>query len=71
MAIYSGMLIKDGALYRFALDRQRHYDLTLVTGLYLPWVPDGLQRQGPHVRERVDALVCEALADAGVAYRVV
>ncbi len=32
---------------------------------------DGLQRDGPHVREPVDALVREGLAKAGVPYRVV
>ena len=71
VATYSGMLFADGELYRFALQRQRHYDLTLVTGLDLPWHADGLQREGPHVREDVDALVRKALADAGVGYRVV
>jgi nicotinamide riboside kinase len=71
IAIYSAMLFEDGTLYRFALDRQRGYDVTLVTGLDLPWVADGLQRDGPHVREPVDALVRQALAKAGVAYRVV
>ena len=45
--------------------------MTLVTGLDLPWVADGLQRDGPHVREPVDAQVRAALERAGVAYRVV
>jgi nicotinamide riboside kinase len=71
VAIYSAMLFEDGTLYRFALERQASYDLTLVSGLDLPWVADGLQRDGPHVREPVDALVREALVKAGVAYRVV
>ncbi len=71
VAIYSAMLFDDGTLYRFALERQRAYDLTLVTGLDLPWVADGLQRDGPHVREPVDTLVREGLAKAGVPYRVV
>ncbi len=71
VAIYSAMLFADGTLYRFALERQRGYDLTLVTGLDIPWVADGLQRDGPHVREPVDALVRDALQQAGVAYRVV
>lgn len=71
VAIYSDMLFDDRSLYEFALTHQRHYDLTLVTGLDLPWVPDGLQRDGPHVREPVDALVRAALARAGVAYQVV
>lgn len=71
VAIYSAMLFEDGTLYQFALERQRRYAVTLVSGLDLPWVADGLQRDGPHVREPVDALVREALAKAGVAYRVV
>lgn len=71
VAIYSAMLFDDGTLYRFALERQRGYDLTLVTGLDLAWVADGLQRDGPHVREPVDALVREGLAKAGAPYRVV
>jgi nicotinamide riboside kinase len=71
VAIYSAMLFKDGTLYNFALERQRTYDATLVTGLDIPWVADGLQRDGPHVREPVDALVRDALAQAGVPYRVI
>jgi nicotinamide riboside kinase len=39
VAIYAGMLYEDGALYRFALERQRSYDATLLTGLDLPWIP--------------------------------
>ena len=71
VAIYSGMLFADGELYRLALERQRRYDITLLTGLDLPWVPDGLQRDGPQLQRQVDALVRGALTDAGVAYRLV
>ena len=71
VAIYSAMLFDDSALYEFALERQRGYDLNLVTGLDLPWVADGLQRDGAHVREPVDMLVRKALASAGVDFRVV
>lgn len=71
VAIYSAMLFQDGSLCRFALERQRGYDVTLVTGLDLPWVADGLQRDGPHVREPVDALVRRMLGDAAISYRVV
>ncbi|TFY97141.1 AAA family ATPase [Ramlibacter humi] len=71
VAIYSAMLFDDGTLYRFALERQRGYDLTLVTGLDIPWVADGLQRDGEHVRGPVDELVREALRKASVPYRVV
>jgi hypothetical protein len=34
---------------------------TLLMALDLPWVADGLQRDGPHVREPVDTLVREML----------
>lgn len=71
VAIYSAMLFKDGTLYQFALQRQRGYHATLVTGLDIPWVADGLQRDGPHVREPVDQLVRAALQQAQVPYQVV
>jgi nicotinamide riboside kinase len=71
IAIYSAMLFEDHGLYRFAIERQRGYDVTLLTGLDIPWVADGLQRDGPHVRGPVDALVREMLDKAGIAYRVV
>lgn len=71
VAIYSAMLFEDGTLYNFALERLRGYDVILLTGLDLPWVADGLQRDGPHVREPVDALIRDALAKANVPYRMV
>lgn len=71
VAIYAGMLFEDGELHRFAIERQRRYDATLVTGLDLPWVADGLHRDAAHPREEVDALVRSQLQQAGVAYQVV
>ena len=71
IAIYSDMLFADTSLYDFALAHQRSYDLTFVTGLDLPWEADGLQRDGPHVREPVDALLRAALERAAVGYKVV
>ena len=71
VSIYSAMLFDDDSLYPFALERLRGYDLALVTGLDIPWIADGLMRDGAHVREPVDALVRDALARAGAAYRVV
>jgi hypothetical protein len=38
-------------------------DLTLLTSLDLPWVADGLQRDGPHVRAPVDARVRARLGE--------
>lgn len=70
VAIYGGLLFADDPLLRFALERQRGYDLTLVTGLDLPWADDGLHRDAAS-RERVDQLVRSLLEQAGIAYRVV
>lgn len=70
-AIYSDLLFGDASLYPQALVTQRTYAVTLVTALDVPWVADGLQRVGPHVREPVDALLRSALARGDVAYSVV
>ena len=70
-AIYSDLLFGDATLYDEALRVQRSYAVTLVMALDLPWVADGLQRDGPHAREPVDALLRAALASGGVAYSVV
>nr|WP_315135802.1 ATP-binding protein [uncultured Limnohabitans sp.] len=70
-AVYSDMLFNDKSLYPMALAHQALFDTTLITGLDLPWVADGLQRDGPHVRGPVDTLVRQALEQAGIAYQVV
>ncbi len=70
-AVYSHHLFDDESLYPMALAHQALYDITLVTGLDLPWVADGLQRDGPQVRGPVDTLVRQALERSGMAYRVV
>lgn len=70
-AVYSDMLFDDDSLYADALAAQRGYAVTLLTALDLPWVADGMQRDGPHVREPVDAMVRAALARASVSFTVV
>jgi HTH-type transcriptional repressor of NAD biosynthesis genes len=70
-AVYSHMLFDDPSLYPMALEHQALYETTLITGLDLAWVADGLQRDGPHVRGPVDTLVRQALERAGIPYRVV
>jgi nicotinamide riboside kinase len=70
-AVYSDMLFGDTSLYAQALAAQRGYAITLLMALDLPWVADGLQRDGPHVREPVDAMVRAALERARVPYAVV
>lgn len=54
-AIYSELYFDDASLYAQALLAQQAYHLHLLTGLDVPWVADGFQRDGPATRERVDA----------------
>ena len=71
VSVYSDMLFDDRSLDPVARACQRRMDITLLTSLDIPWVPDGLQRDGPHVRPPVDAHVRERLADWGVAWSLV
>ena len=71
IAVYSDKVFGDTGLYASAVDAHRACDLTLVTALDLPWQADGLQRDGPQVREPVDAMLRAALARAGIGYSVV
>jgi nicotinamide riboside kinase len=67
IAVYSDLVFADTSLYDEALAAQRRCDLTLVTALDLPWLADGLQRDGAHVRAPVDAKLRAALTRGGIA----
>jgi nicotinamide riboside kinase len=72
IAVYSDQVFGDASLYAAAqAAHARGCDLTLLTALDLPWQADGLQRDGPQVREPVDAKVRAALERAAVPYAVV
>ena len=71
IAVYSDQIFDDSSLYAEAESAQRRCHATLLTALDLPWRADGLQRDGPHVREPVDARVRAALRRSGVAFSVV
>ena len=66
VAVYSEIVFGDTSLHAEALAAHRRCDLTLLTALDLPWLADGLQRDGPHVREPVDGRVQATLKDAGI-----
>ncbi len=70
-AVYHRHVFGDASLDDFALAWQRRCSLTLLTALDLPWQADGLQRDGPHVREPVDAAVRALLVGAGLPFVVV
>lgn len=71
VAVYSDFIFGDCSMYDMALDFQRGFDITLLMGLDIPWVADGIQRDGPHVREPVDAKIRATLARGGINYSVV
>jgi len=72
IAVYSDQVFGDTGLYAEAEAAHAHgCELTLLTALDLPWRADGLQRDGPQVREPVDAKVRAALMRAGVEHAVV
>ncbi len=60
-AIYSATYFGDPSLLDEALAHQRQYVATLVPALDLPWVADGIQRDGPQVRASFHRAVLEAL----------
>jgi len=60
-AVYSRRVFGDRSLEAHAAQLHRRMDISLLTALDLPWVADGLQREGPQVREPVDRLLRELL----------
>lgn len=71
VAVYSLHLFKDNALVPMAIAAQSEVALTLLTALDLPWVADGLQRDGAHVREPVDRAVRDLLAAHDLGWSVI
>jgi HTH-type transcriptional repressor of NAD biosynthesis genes len=70
-AVYSHVLFNDKSLYPMALAHQALFDTTLLTGLDLPWLPDGSEPHGLVRRGQIDTLIRQTLEQAGIAYRVV
>ena len=70
-AVYSEWVFGDRSLHPRALLLHRRMALTLLTALDLPWVPDGHQRDGPQVREPVDAAIRRLLMANNLPFAVV
>jgi nicotinamide riboside kinase len=70
-ALYSQLLFNDSALMPGALAMQKQCTLTLVTALDLPWVADGIQRDGAHVQGPVMAALRDVLLAHGLAWSTV
>jgi nicotinamide riboside kinase len=71
IAVYSDLIFNDTSLYDMALEHQSTFDATLLMGLDLPWVADGIQRDGAHMREPVDTALRTALALGSIQFQVV
>jgi len=70
-AVYSAMLFDDPSIEAFAIAEQARCQVTLLTALDLPWVADGIQRDGPQVRMPVDTRVRALLQAHGIAWSLV
>ena len=70
-AVYSQLLFQDESLLASGLAFHRRCAVTLLTAIDLPWIPDGLQRDGPHVRGPVDASIRAALSSADLNWHLI
>jgi nicotinamide riboside kinase len=71
-AVYSRIVFGDDSLGTAAAALHRSdVSLSLLTALDLPWVADGLQRDGAHVREPVDSALRELLQSAALPWVLV
>lgn len=70
-AVYSEQVFGDTSLYAQAVRDHKACALTLLAATDLPWHGDGHQRDGPAIRQSVDALLRRALERSGIPYAVV
>lgn len=70
-AVYSRQVLGDDSLWSLGLVHHAQVHFTLLTAPDLPWVPDGHQRDGAHVRDPVDRLVREGLLALGASWALV
>lgn len=70
-AIYSEIIFNDTSLYPLALESHQSFDLTFVMGLDLPWVADGIQRDGVAIQSVFDAKLRHVLQSQGIGFSVI
>ena len=72
VAAYSEQYFNDTSLWQQALvDHTAAIDLTLLMGLDLPWVADGLFRDSPAARQTTDAILRARLEKANITYQTI
>lgn len=67
-AVYSELLFDDRSLYGRAAEHHAAYAATLLLQPDLPWIADGIQRDGPAVREASHALLLARLDELRLPY---
>jgi nicotinamide riboside kinase len=65
-AIYSEFIFADSSLYRRAHELHSRYAMTLHLVPDIPWIADGIQRDGAHARAPMQALIERELIGLGV-----
>lgn len=64
-AVYSEFVFGDTSLYPRARELHARYAMTLVLAPDLPWIADGLQRDGVHVQVPIHAKIMQELRSLG------
>lgn len=70
-AVYSDIYFGDTALYAAALTHQQRFNVTLLASTDVPWVADGVQRDGLAQQQRVQARLREVLLAAQLPFHEV
>lgn len=71
-SVYSQWFFQDSSLEAACAQWHRqHVDVTLLSALDLPWIPDGIQRDGAHVRVPVDDALRQALSRQHIPWSLV
>ncbi len=64
-AVYSEFVFGDTSLYPRARELHARYAMTLLLEPDLPWIADGLQRDGAHVQLPIHTKIVKELQDIG------
>lgn len=67
-AVYSEFVFGDSSLYPRARALHARYAMTLVMEPDLPWIADGLQRDGAYVQRPIHTQIMQELKDMGCKY---
>ena len=70
-AAYSELLFEDVSLHGEAVAHHASYHATLLLSPDLPWVADGIQRDGPSVRDAFHALLLQRLQRHGLPFALI